>query len=230
ERFVMISTDKAVNPTSIMGATKRIAERYVQHLAHASGKRFVSVRFGNVLGSTGSVVPVFKQQIADGGPVTVTHAGMTRYFMTIPESAQLVIQAASLAEGGEIFVLDMGEPVRIVDLARDLIRLSGFEPEVDIAIEFTGTRPGEKMFEELSLSEENADRTVHPKIWTGRSPEPDWDTAAADLDVLTARLETLTREDAQAAIARLVTEFQPSSLPPEEQDTASFLAEHGPPA
>src|SRR5262249_10861925 len=168
ERFVMVSTDKAVNPTSIMGVSKRIAEIYVQSLSHTGRTQFVTVRFGNVLGSAGSVVPIFREQIAAGGPVRVPHPEMKRYFMTIPEACQLVMQAGAMGRGGEIFVLDMGEPVKIVELARDLIRLSGMNPDRDIEIVFTGVRPGEKLFEELAVDEENVDKTKHPKIFVGR--------------------------------------------------------------
>ena len=169
--FVNVSTDKAVNPTSVMGASKRIVELIVENASKRAndGQVFVSVRFGNVLGSRGSAIPVFKDQIRSGGPVTVTHPDMVRYFMTIPEASQLVLQASSQGKNGEIYILDMGEPVRVLDLVRDLIRLSGFEPDVDIPITFTGVRPGEKLFEELMTEDEKENRTDHEKIFVARS-------------------------------------------------------------
>ena len=168
--FVQLSTDKAVNPVSIMGATKRLAELALQDLNTAGGTRFAAVRFGNVLGASGSVVPLFREQIRKGGPVTVTHPDMRRFFMTIPEAARLVLQAAAMATGGEIFILDMGEPVRIVELAEEMIRLSGLRPNEDVPITFIGRRPGEKLFEELSTDAEHADKTRHARIFVGKIP------------------------------------------------------------
>jgi FlaA1/EpsC-like NDP-sugar epimerase len=211
--FVLISTDKAVNPTNVMGASKRLAEVVCQAVqAESSATRFVMVRFGNVLGSSGSVIPLFREQIARGGPITVTHPEIIRYFMLIPEAAQLVMQAGLLAareaEGGRVFVLDMGEPVKIVDLARDMIRLSGFS-EDDIRIEFTGLRPGEKLYEELLADGEATLPTPHPKLRIARpsaAPAPDW---LADLETWLAQA---WREEAEVktGLRRWVPEYRPA--------------------
>jgi len=205
--FVMVSTDKAVNPTSVMGATKRVAEMVIQARASSSKTRFVAVRFGNVLGSAGSVVPLFREQIANGGPVQVTHPDMQRYFMTIPEAAQLVMQAGALGKGSEIFLLDMGAPVKIVDLARDLIELSGLRPDVDIQIEFTGIRPGEKLFEEMLHGHEAFDTTPHPKIVVGRYPSALPDSVGREL----ATLRALTVGGDEEAIRRVLSHMVPEA-------------------
>jgi len=216
EAFVLISTDKAVNPTSIMGCTKRVTEMYCQSLS--GGKdggrtKFVIVRFGNVLGSAGSVVPIFRDQIARGGPVTVTHPEMRRYFMTIPEATQLVIQAGAMGKGGEIMLLDMGTPVRIVDLARDMITLSGFRPDVDIKIEFLGVRPGEKLFEELRTGSEDILPTHHKKIfiWQNRG------CTKEEIDAALERLKTVADsaplQQVQAILKSVVPEFEPGPEP-----------------
>ncbi len=219
ERFVLISTDKAVNPTNVMGVTKRIAELLVEAAARQTGCSYVAVRFGNVLGSRGSVVPFFQRQIAAGGPVTVTHPDVRRYFMTIPEAVQLVLQAAALGHGGEVFVLDMGQPVRIVDLARDLIRLSGLEPEHDIEIRFTGLRPGEKLFEELFAADEEYGRTRHEKIFVAQNGRQDL------LEPEVARLiEAAYRGDTaalEASFRILVPAYQHDGAPPQHTPPAA---------
>jgi len=206
--FVMISTDKAVNPSSVMGATKRMAELIVQHMARISQTRFVAVRFGNVLGSRGSVVPIFEEQIKKGGPVTVTDPEMTRYFMTIPEAVQLVIQAGSMANGGEVFILDMGQPVKIVDLAKDMIRLSGLEPDKDIKIKFVGIRPGEKLFEELLTAEEGTAATKHKRIFVAKPCPVEISALERELLLLAQNPTRLKDDDVFAALAAIQPNFK----------------------
>ncbi len=210
EDFVMISSDKAVRPTSVMGATKRVAELLIRSLQEDHRTKFVSVRFGNVLGSSGSVVPIFKEQIASGGPVTVTHPDMRRYFMTIPEASQLVLQAFSIGKGGDVFLLDMGEPVKIVDLAKSLILLSGLKPDKDIEIKFTGLRPGEKLFEELNLHDESLVPTSHVKIRRYLCP------TGPDISQLKAHMQGLARVITEGDLTKLVshlTDLIPDYVP-----------------
>lgn len=208
EKFILISTDKAVNPTNIMGATKRIAEIVVQLFNHLSETDLAAVRFGNVLGSSGSVVPYFKKQIAAGGPVTVTHPEMRRYFMTIPEAVQLVLEAGAMADGGEIFVLDMGKPVLIYDLACDLIHLSGYDPDKDIKIVFTGLRPGEKLFEEISLADEDVAKTSNNKIYICKSVVQDDSGVSEIVKDLGERLRDGDDRGMMGCISRLVPTFR----------------------
>jgi len=212
EAFVMISTDKAVHATSVMGACKRLAEMYVQARSAGAPTRLVTVRFGNVLGSAGSVVPIFKEQIRRGGPVTVTHPEMTRYFMTIPEATQLVLEAGALGHGGEIFVLNMGEPVRVIDLARDMIRLSGLTEGREIEITFTGLRPGEKLYEELYDDGEKPLPTPHPKIFSARHRACELSAIDVELERL-ARTVHLTPAEVIAALQSAVPDYRPASRP-----------------
>ena len=208
EKFVLVSSDKAVNPTSVMGATKRMAELVIQDLALRSKTKYVAVRFGNVLASRGSVIPLWKQQIAAGGPLTVTDPEVTRYFMLIPEAVQLILQAGAFGSGGEIFVLDMGKPVKILDLANDLIKFSGLRPGQDIKIEFTGLRPGEKLYEELLTKDEGLSRTVNEKIFVGR-PKP---LAPEELVAALRRFQTFVEALDEEAIREELDRLAAGSL------------------
>jgi FlaA1/EpsC-like NDP-sugar epimerase len=212
DRFVLISTDKAINPTSVMGCSKRLAEKALLARQRAAGNktRFLAVRFGNVLGSSGSVIPTFRKQIAQGGPVTVTHREMTRYFMTIPEAVGLVLQTATLGTGGEIFILDMGKPVKILDMARQMIELSGFKPEVDIEIRVTGLRPGEKLYEELRHTDETHETTEHPRVFRLKTlPGAVGEQDDGWLTALRVVADSGNAAEIKAAMKRLVPEYTP---------------------
>ncbi len=214
ERFVFVSTDKAVNPTNIMGASKRSAELYIQSLVHSKQHQtsFITTRFGNVLGSNGSVIPHFKKQIAQGGPLTVTHPEITRYFMTIDEACQLVLEAGAMGNGGEIYVFDMGSPIKIIDLAKHMIRLSGLVPNKDIAIEFSGLRPGEKLYEELLADKESTLPTHHEKIMIAQATHNFNTTQIVLLSNLLKSVKTYEAKDAVLSLKKLVPEFQPADL------------------
>lgn len=225
KRFVLISTDKAVNPTNVMGATKRLCEMIIQAKNKVSKTEFVAVRFGNVLGSNGSVIPLFKKQIAKGGPVTVTHKDITRFFMTIPEAVSLVIQAMSGAQGGEIFVLDMGESVKIYDMAVNLIKLSGYEPNVDIQIKITGLRPGEKLYEELLMAEEGLTQTQHDKIHIAKPMNIDMDMIENKLEKLRVLLKTANNDDKER-IKDTIKQIVPTFRDGEEVNQEKINEQH----
>jgi FlaA1/EpsC-like NDP-sugar epimerase len=223
KRFVLISTDKAVNPSNIMGATKRMAEHVISYMNSYSKTRFIAVRFGNVLGSNGSVIPLFQKQISHMGPVTVTHKDMTRFFMTIPEAAMLVLQAATIANEAEIIILDMGHQVRIDEIARTMIRMSGNRPDIDIMIEYTGLRPGEKLHEELFLEEERAERSVLSGIYIGHAMHPEPEEIHRNLEWLLKQLNN-PNTDIQKCLMQILSTYRPLDFT-EPEESASEDAE-----
>ncbi|MCF8002419.1 MAG: polysaccharide biosynthesis protein [Halanaerobiales bacterium] len=211
KRFILISTDKAVNPTNVMGATKRVAEMFVQSYSKKSNTKYMAVRFGNVLGSKGSVIPIFKKQIKNGGPITVTHPKVRRYFMTIPEAAQLVIQSGAIGNGGEVFILDMGEPIKIIELARDLIKLSGYQEGVDINIEITGLRPGEKMYEEILLDTEDDISTKHEKIYISNLNCLEENEFIENINNLEVLADQTDKKNIIKVLKNIVKEYEPEN-------------------
>jgi FlaA1/EpsC-like NDP-sugar epimerase len=223
QKFVMVSTDKAVNPTNVMGATKRLAEMYTQSMNQLEGVKtqFISTRFGNVLGSNGSVIPLFKKQIEKGGPVTVTHPEITRYFMTIPEACELVLEAAMMGNGGEVFVFDMGEPVKIVDLAKKMITLSGYQVDKDIKLHFSGLRPGEKLYEELLNNNENTLPTYHPKILIAKVNTPSFAYMEVQLNDIQTILEYGHNTHLVAKIKEIIPEYLSNNSVYEKLDKES---------
>ena len=221
EKFVMVSTDKAVNPTNVMGASKRVAEIYIQSLNKKSGTKFITTRFGNVLGSSGSVIPRFRQQLENGGPITITHPEITRYFMTIPEACQLVLEAGAMGNGGEIFIFDMGESVKIVDLAKKMIKLSGLVLDKDIKIVFTGLRPGEKLYEELLADHENTLPTHHSQILVAKVKEYDFDEVATDIGELITLFDAQDNHAIVSKMKKLIPEFRSNNSVYEKLDTKS---------
>jgi FlaA1/EpsC-like NDP-sugar epimerase len=218
EKFVLVSTDKAVNPTNVMGASKRIAEMYIQSLGKKVKTKFVTTRFGNVLGSNGSVIPRFKKQLENGGPITITHPDITRYFMTIPEACQLVLEAGSIGKGGEIFVFDMGKSVKIIDLARKMIKLSGLQENKDIKIIFTGLRPGEKLFEELLADSENTLPTHHPQILIGKVKEYDFNEVSEKINKLIELFDKQNNEQIVSFMKTILPEFKSNNSEFEKLD------------
>jgi FlaA1/EpsC-like NDP-sugar epimerase len=224
EKFIMVSTDKAVNPTNVMGATKRVAELYTQSLNHKPNNTtaFITTRFGNVLGSNGSVIPLFTKQIENGGPITVTHPDITRYFMTIPEACQLVLEAGSMGKGGEIFIFDMGKSVKILDVARKMINLSGLEVGKDIKIEFSGLRPGEKLYEELLVTTENSLPTHHPKIMKAKfNTEFDFTKISQQIEDIDNNLDNWSEDDIVGKIKSIVPEYKSQNSKFEKLDKIS---------